>query len=121
MEYKLLYREFQKTFPELNDRLNSISKEKNVDDEDGMHIIFGIVVTELIANLIVSDDSEELLKVFSFLEKMAISENSEICEVLEFSLLEDFISRGKDYLSKCKKFMQEETLRCCLTVETYMM
>lgn len=121
MEYILLYKKFQNEFPELNDILNSISEERNVDEEDGMHVIFGMVVTEVIAQLIESNNSEELLKVFSFLEKMANSNDTKICEVLEFSLIEDFISRGKEYLSKCKKYMQEETLRCCLSVETYMM
>ncbi len=120
MTYKKLYEEFVSFFSENIDDLNRIADTNGVDDTDGMHVIFGMVVVPFIIELLENKDTEKIKKAFFFLEKMAVSDDLMICEVLEFTVLEDFISLGKDFLEKCKRNMGKETLGICQVIENNM-
>jgi hypothetical protein len=49
----------------------------------------------------------------------AKAENSMISEVLEFTILEDIISR-ETTLDKCRHYMKHKTLDSCSVIEKYM-
>lgn len=83
--------------------------------------MFGMVVVPFVKKLIESGYKDKTKKAFRFIERMAIDENPEIAEVLEFTVLEGFISYGKQFLDECKFYMGKEPLTSCEFVEKYMM
>jgi hypothetical protein len=121
MQYETLYDDFVQLFPDNIHQLQELSKSASAEPSDGMHIMFGMVVVPFLMDLLEKKDTDKLAKAFAFFEKMAESGDSMISEVLEFTVLEDLISRGKDVLNQCKPYMQPKTLGCCSSVEKYMM
>lgn len=121
MKYETLYDEFAQLFPADAAKLKKIEKNAEADSSDGMHVMFGMVVVPFVLDLLAESDEEKLKKVFSYFEKMAESDNTKISEVLEFTVLEDFISRGNGILDNFKRFMGKKTIERCEKVEKYMM
>ena len=121
MKYESLYDEFIKSFPDDLSRLQEIAKCAAVEPSDGMHIMFGMVVIPFVMELLENCKETKVKAAFGFFEKMAEVDNSMISEVLEFTILEDIISRGKETLEKCKSYMGQKTLEHCAIVEKYMM
>lgn len=121
MKYENLYNEFICLFPDDKQEINKIAKEAFVDSNDGMHVKFGMVVVPYIMVLLENNEQQKLITAFDFFEKMADSNESMISEVLEFTVLEDIISRGKDILDMCKLYMKQKTKESCLSVEKYLM
>ena len=120
MKYELLYNNFIKLYPNDKKKLDDMAKALEAEPSDGMHIMFGMVVVPFVADLIEKGDNEKVRAAFAFFEKMAKEKNDLISEVLEFTILEDFISRGDLFLHECKKYMGRETLKSCLYLEQYM-
>lgn len=121
MKYETLYEEFTRLFPNDLNRLQKIAENVSAEPSDGMHIMFGMVVIPFIMKLLEHDDKAKLTIAFEFFEKMATDNNPMVSEVLEFTILEDIISRGADVLNKCKPYMKQHTLESCLAVEQYLM
>ncbi len=121
MRYETLYDEFTQLFPADLNRLQQKAEKVSAEPSDGMHIMFGMVVVPFIMELLAHDDKQKLAVAFEFFEKMAEDDNPMVSEVLEFTVLEDFISRGKAVLDKCKLYMKQKTFESCLAVEKYMM
>lgn len=61
----------------------------------------------------------EINKVFSFLESMAICEDVNVKEVLDFTVLEQLVDEGQNILEQCKQYMKKNTLEHCEEVEKY--
>lgn len=119
MQYEKLYNDFKNLFPEDAGRLNKLAKISSVEPSDGMHIVFGMVVVPFLLELLSQNESEKLNIAFDFFEQMANSKDVLISEVLEFTVLEDFISQDKDVLNKLKAYMKPETLKSCIAVEKF--
>ena len=120
MKYESLYADFVSLFPEDKDVIQQFEKKNTVfPAEDGMHILFGFVVVPFVSELIKTDDDDKIRRSFNFFEDMALSESEDIGEVLDFTILEDFISRGNDFLEKCKSYMGQRTLEDCKSVEEW--
>ena len=119
MIYENLYSDFKSNFIEDKDCFQNLENEMSVDETDGMHIIFGMVVVQYIIDLFNQNAEKKLRKSFAFLEKMAKSEDILINEVLEFSVLEDFVSRGKDFLIQCIPYMDTETKKSLQAVSAF--
>ena len=121
MKYNTLYEEFLSLFPNDVEWLREKASEALVEPSDGMHVMFGMVVIPFVVELLEREDEKKLTIAFDFFEKMANAEDSMISEVLEFTILEDIISRGKVTLDKCKRYMKKKTLNSCLVIEKYML
>ena len=121
MKYETLYEEFARRFPDDKQRLEEIAKTASAEPSDGMHIMFGMVVVPFLMELLKNNDEKKLNTAFAFFEQMAETDNPMISEVLEFTILEDIISRGKDILAEFKPYMKRKTLESCFAVEKYMM
>ena len=119
MQYEKLYDEFKKLFPEDAEKLDELAKAQSAQPTDGMHIMFGMVVVPFLLGLLSENENEKLKVAFEFLEKMAKSKDALIAEVLEFSVLEDFISQDEEVLSKLKGYMGPKTLESCISLERY--
>lgn len=121
MKYDTLYDEFLKSFPEDAAALNARAGEMSVDPSDGMHIMFGMVIVPFILKLVEDKNEIKLKAAFHFFERMQNSGDALIAEVLEFTVLEDLISREKSVLDSCKAYMESETRKACRAVERFMM
>ena len=109
MKYCELYKEFIAMFPEDCVYFSNRCKEVLADEEDGMHVMFGMVVTPYIRKCI-NENSDNLHKIFEFIEKMETSEDRMIAEVAEISILEDLITKDKMLLETIQKFAGSETI-----------
>ena len=121
MKYENLYNDFKNLFPSDINKLDKLASDNLIDDSDGMHVIFGMVVVPFLVELVKNNDTNKIRIAFDFFEKMAKDSNSMISEVLEFTILEDIISRGKKIINICKPYMKKNTLDSCMKVEKYML
>jgi hypothetical protein len=121
MEYDSLYKDFTELFPDDKEELDLISRNAAAEESDGMHVMFGMVVVPYILILLKNRDEDKLKKAFDYFEQMSLSEDLRICEVVEFTILEDLISQGNEVVYEFKKYMRKETLECFIAVEKYMM
>lgn len=119
MNYTDLYEEFKQEIPAGEVFYQAKERENKIDETDGVHIVFGLVVVPYIFDCIDNQKEVEAREIFSFLERMAICEETKISEVLDFTVLERIVDEGQEMLNKCKAYMGEETLKHCDAVEKY--
>lgn len=120
MTYNELYKDFISMFPKNLEKIKAIAADSLVEDSDGMHVLFGMVVIPFVKDLLNNNQTDKITTAFEFFENMAKSTDEMISEVLEFTILEDFISDGKEFLSKCLPYMGPETKKSCQAVMKYM-
>ena len=108
MEYNKLYSEFVDLFPQDMEWFKLECEEKSADEDDGMHVLFGMVVVPFILEVAIHSP-QKLKLVFDFIEKMETSEDSSIAEVVEFSILENLIGVDDKILQQCFACMGDET------------
>ena len=120
VNYNELYRDFISRFPENSEKIKTIAADSLVENSDGMHVLFGIVVIPFVKDLMNNNQTDKITTAFEFFEDMAKSTDEMISEVLEFTVLEDFISEGKEFLTKCLFYMGPETKKSCQSVMKYM-
>ena len=109
MKYDELYDSFVRLFPE--DRLvfELLESEADVNEnEDGMHIMFGMVIVPYIKR-IVNESPAKTKKAFDFVEKMMLDENPEIGNVAEVSILEALIT-DKEGIKKYLEYIGPKSL-----------
>lgn len=104
--------------PEIKNFYEKKKQEDLVDDDTGKHIVFGLVVTPYILDE-VNNNGENVKQIFDFLEDMTFCEDVKVREILDFTILEQFVDEGKKQLDILKNFMHENTLKCCLEIEKY--
>ena len=119
MKYDELYKTFKEEIPEGSSFFEVKEKENLIDETDGIHIVFGMVIVPYILNIVQNNKMLEINKVFLFLENMAICEDIKIKEVLDFTVLEQLVDEGQDILEQCKQYMKKNTLKHCEEVEKY--
>lgn len=110
MKYNELYKSFKEEIPESYSFFEVKEKENLIDETDGIHIVFGMVIVPYILHIVQNDKMYEINKVFSFLENMAICEDVKIKEVLDFTVLEQLADEGHDILGQCKQYMGKTPL-----------
>lgn len=119
MNYDNLYKEFKTIIHESIDFCNNKEYENHLDETDGIHIFFGMVIVPYFLYLIDNKEVEIIKKVSDFMEKMANCEEVKVQEVLNFTILEQLADEGHDRLEQFKKYMQKSTLQHCHFVEKY--
>lgn len=119
MVYENLYSEFKERVPECKEFCRKKEVENLIDETDGIHIYFGLVVVPYIIEVALSKNESISRKVFEFLEEMAISGDARIDEVLDFTILEQIIDGDKSILDKCKKLMLPQTILHCEKIKEY--
>lgn len=92
MKYEELYSCFINLFPEDKKTFDELETEADVDqNEDGVHIMFGMVVVPYIRKISV-EDPLKTQKAFDFIEMMESDENSDVSNVADVSVLEALIN-----------------------------
>lgn len=119
MKYDELYKTFKEEISEGYSFFEIKEKENLIDETDGMHVVFGMVIVPYILYIVQNNKTLEINKVFSFLENMAICEDIKIKEVLDFTVLEQLVDERQDVLGQCKQYMKKNTLEHCEEVEKY--
>ena len=119
MKYDELYKNFKEEIPEGYSFIEVKEKENLIDETDGIHIVFGMVIVPYILHIVQNNKTLEINKVFLFLENMAICEDVKIKEVLDFTVLEQLAVEGHNTLGQCKQYMGKNTLKHCEEVEKY--
>ena len=119
MKYDELYKTFKEEVPEGVFFLQAKEKDSLIDETDGVHTVFGMVVVPYILHIVQNKKNLETKKVFSFLENMAMCEDVKVKEVLDFTILEQLVDEGHDEIERCKQYMEENTLKHCEEVEKY--
>ena len=109
MIYAKLYDEFVGLFPEDKAFFHAMEEKTGADKEDGMHVIFGMVVCPYIISLL-STNPEKAQKAFDFVEEMETSGDSDIVNVAEVSILEVIMTDEKGGIENMKKYMGKESL-----------
>ena len=110
MKYEELYDSFVRLFPEDRAVFDQLEMNADVDkNEDGMHIMFGMVVVPYIRS-ISSKNPVKAQLAFDFLEKMELDENREIGNVAEVSVLEALMT-DEGGMKKYMRYIQPETLK----------
>ena len=108
MIYEELYIDFKKLFPEDKEFFEKIEEEFSIDETDGMHIVFGTVVTPYVQKII-KEDSEKTKKAFEFFEQMELNDDPEVGNVLECNVLESIMC-DENGIKTYIPYMKEKTL-----------
>jgi len=122
LKYNSLIEDIFKAIPELREEYNSKAEENLIDEETGVHVVFGVIIVPYLVELLKreNDNHKEVLRrTFIFFEEMAKSDDVLIQEVLEFTIIESFIDEGKEVLSNAYKYMLEETKESSSEVERF--
>lgn len=119
MRYDELYQEFKAEMPEGLYFFKIKEKENLIDEKDGIHTIFGMVIVPYILHILQNKKISEIKKIFSFLEDMAVCEDIKVNEVLDFTILERLADEGYNILEQCKQYMGINTLKHCQEIEKY--
>ena len=109
MNYNDIYDDFIKIFPDDITIFEKLAEENAAYKEDGMHIVFGMIVVPYLIQ-IVKNDKEKAKKAFDYIEDMEKSGNPKISEVVEFTILESLVDLDdKSILESCIDYMGDET------------
>ena len=117
MIYEELYKDFKELFPKDEEFFKKIEEEFSIDDTDGMHIVFGTVVTPFIQK-IVNEDVEKTKKAFDYFEKMELDDNQEIGNVFECNVLEGIMC-DENGIKAYIPFMKEKTLEAARHISQF--
>jgi len=119
MNYDTLYETFKKRFPERQSCFEQLERENFVDESDGMHPAFGVVVVPYILQTVREDRLLEIQKIVLFLEEMALCDDADVVDVLDYTVLEQLIDEDHSTLDIFKKYMGEQTLKHCQEIGRY--
>ncbi len=117
MKYDNLITEFIVEFPELKERADKESKWWN-EEVPLVHVFFGDVLAPFLKTELISLENPRLLnRIFQFLEKMAVSYDEGVQEVLGVTILE-WLGDDKKRLEIARKMMGPNTLKMSLEIES---
>lgn len=119
MTYDNLFEKFKEEIPEGMKFYEKKMKECGLDETDGKHVIFGMVIVPYIFHVVQNKEEEIIEKVFLFLEEMDTCGDVKVQEVLGFTILEQIIDEGPEILQQYKQYMRSNTLEYCELVEQY--
>jgi len=110
MKYDELYNAFVKRFPEDKEVFDQLKLDADVDEhEDGMHIMFGMVVVPYIRK-IAGENPGKTKRAFDFLEEMVLDDNADIGNVAEVSVLEALMN-DEGGMKKYMEYIGPESLK----------
>ena len=119
MIYNEMFNEYKKYVGLSDDDVSGYIIENHLDETDGMHIWFEFVVTPIMLNAIKTNNNDVLIKSFNFIEICLKSNDKDITEVVEFSLLEGIIAEIGDGIKKIDKYFGDETAKSVESIRRY--
>ena len=110
MKYEELYDNFKRLFPEDDGFFNKLEQETGADKDDGMHVLFGMIVCPYLIKL-AGEDPQKAHKAFDFVEQMQTCGDEKIANVAEVSVLEGIMTDEDGGRKKFEKFLGQESLK----------
>lgn len=107
-EYNSMFEWFIEFFPDDKEWFDNKCEETQAFPEDGMHIVFGMVIVPYILEVAIHN-KKKMEIAFDFIERMEVFGNAQIAEVIEYSVLENLIGVAKEKLDVCVSYMGSET------------
>lgn len=122
MKYETLLDELIQEIPHLKELFDEAKDKNIIDNTIGNHVIFGIIFVPYITSLL--DESgkiqdKKLNDIFEFFEKMALSNDEDIKELLMYTILE-VLGDDTHILEKSHKYMRSETRNLSNKVEHFL-
>ncbi len=109
MKYTELYDDFIRLFPEDLEFFAMREKETGVERSDGMHVVFGSVVCPFILK-VANENPKKAQKAFDFIEQMEISDDDEVVNVAEVTVLEYVMTDEAGGMKKLGGYLGKESL-----------
>ena len=119
MVYNEMFNEFKKYVGINDDELSNYISENNIDNSDGMHIWFEFVITPYLINIIKNNNINKIIKSFEFVEQCLKTKNTDITEVIEFSLLEGVVAEIGLKINELYIYFGEETIKSIDCIKKY--
>lgn len=114
MRYNDLPDMLVRTFPNLKKEVDFFLEHYG----DLYHVLLENVLCPYVNSLLDNDSQDELKYVFDFYENMALSEDEEVKNLLQVTLIENLIDKG--LYKKAEKYMHTNTKAVCKSVENYL-
>jgi endonuclease IV len=119
MVYNEMFNEFKKYVGINDNELSNYISENNIDNSDGMHIWFEFVITPYLINIIKNNNVNKIIKSFEFIEQCLRTKNTDITEVIEFSLLEGVVAEIGLKINELYIYFGEETIKSIDCIKKY--
>jgi endonuclease IV len=119
MVYNEMFNEFKKYVGINDNELSNYISENNIDNSDGMHIWFEFVITPYLINIIKNNNVNKIIKSFEFVEQCLKIKNTDITEVIEFSLLEGVVAEIGLKINELYIYFGEETIKSIDCIKKY--
>lgn len=120
MVYSEMYNEFKRNVPEAAVFLRETERKFNLDETDGMHVLFGFAVRPYIMNALSEGHKDAIEKVADFLEKAASDEDERVGTVIEQSVIVNALAENPRLIWNNEKAWKQETKRMIRTAERYL-
>ena len=120
MTYESLYRDFLDFLPEKSEEIKNCMAKVDVEPDEGMHIVFGEVIVLLMIKWVKEKDPV-VQKAFEFIETMAMCNDKQISEVLDFTILESFADQEPEVYAAIKEQLEPNTEERCKAIEEYIL
>ena len=105
--YANAYEKFKFKFHDDSDFFVQKENESSVDNTDGAHIQFGMVVIPYLYHLVDLNEVSKIKKCFNFFDDMSKTKDKELTEVVQFSILEDIVT-NEEYYNILKDYFTDE-------------
>jgi hypothetical protein len=116
MNYESIIEEFLSNFPEFQEKAMKESKWWNGETRL-VHVFFGYVLIPFLKKeLICKDNSLIIERIFQFLEKMALSSDEGVKEILGVTILES-LGDDRTILEKARRKMGDNTIKISREIE----
>ena len=109
MKYITVLSDLFSAVPEIETTVRKKMVEEEIAEEDGMHIIFSFIIVPLLKEWC-KTDKQITNKVFGFFENMACSNDTDVLEILDYSVLEPIADMDKSERAFVEKYMNTETM-----------
>ena len=109
MKYEEMFNEYKKYVGISDEDIAKYIDENNIDENDGIHIWFEFVVTPIVLDAIKNNNSNLIAKSFEFVENVLKTDDRDITEVIEFSLLEGIVSELGEKINEIDLYFGAET------------
>ena len=119
MKYEEMFNEYKKYVGISDEDIAKYIDENSIDENDGMHIWFEFVVTPIVLDAIKNNNSNLIAKSFEFVENVLKTDDRDITEVIEFSLLEGIVSELGEKINDIDLYFGPETSKSIGAIKKY--
>lgn len=117
MDYDNIVKTAQMEIPEFAKAYDLEFEKDNIDLDSGPHTVFSFVFVPLLEKAISDGNRDLAQRLCGFLEKMECSGNSDVAEVVEFTVLEELCDDYRD--ADFKEYLLPETKLALQAIREY--